>query len=324
MALWTGIDPAELTAFSRVAFEALDTGFYAQVLPNIYQDETKFTWHVNEVLSDLAQYGEFDTESTIGREGGSEEKTMRLLPVSRKLRLSEYEQVTDLDRVRALAEEKADKVVRFVINRLILARGETLATGALALNENKIVQNVNFQRASDQTLVVPGTLWSAGGADPVADIRAWSDRVADKSGIVPDVLGMSTRVYSAFAAALSSGGYVTSGTGVVSRQAVADIMASYGLPTPTVDDTRIGGTRAMDDNVLVLAASGGASGGTVHAPTVESRDPRYNLAGQEQGVVAAVYSEDDPPVKWVMGKAVALPVLSNPDTTLSATPIAAV
>lgn len=323
MALWTDIDPAELTAFSREAFEALDTGFLAQVFPNIYQDQVKFTWNVNEVLSDIAQYGEFDTESTIGREGGAEEKTMRLLPVSRKLRLSEYEQVTDLDRVRALAEEKADKVVRFVINRLNLARGEALTNGALALNENKIVQNVNFGRAAGQTLVAPGTLWTAAGADPVADIRAWVDLAAEASGVAPDLMGMSTRVYSAFASALAESGYVTSGTGVVSRSAVSEIMGSYGLPQPVVDDSRVGGQRLIPDHVLTLAASGGTSGGTVHAPTVESRDPRYNLGGQETGIVAGIYSEDDPPVKWVMGKAVALPVLANPDTTFSATPIAA-
>ncbi|WP_248789133.1 major capsid protein, partial [Escherichia coli] len=127
------------------------------------------------------------TEAPIGAEGGAEEKTMRLIPVMRKLRLSEYEQVTDLDRIRALAEDKADKVVRFVINRLAQARAEALATGTLAINENWVVQNVNFGRAANQTRVVPATLWSAAGSDPVADLRAWSDRVADASGVAPDL-----------------------------------------------------------------------------------------------------------------------------------------
>lgn len=315
MALWEEIDPAELTAFSRVALESLDAGPLNAVLPNLNQDEVKFSWTVNEILSESAEYGEFDTEAPIGNGGGAEEKTMRLLPVSRKLRLSEYEQVSDVERARALAEEKADKVVKFVINRLNRARGEALVDGALAIAENGVVQNVTFGRAANQTNQTPSALWSAAEADPITDLRGWADRVADASGVMPDTLVGSTRVYSALQAALGS--YVQSG--VVSRTAVNEILASYELPSFTVYDGRVAGTRVIADDKLIFGSSGGQSGATVFAPTVESRDPRYNLeAGDRSGVIAAVYSEDDPPVKWVLGKAIALPILSNPDTTLSA------
>lgn len=319
MALWTDINPAELTAFSRVAQESIDEGVLTTVLPNLTQDEVKFSWRVNQILSEAAEFGEFDTEAPIGSGDKSEEKTMRLLPVSRKLRLSEYEQVTDLDRVRALAEDKADQVVRYVTNRLNRARGEVLVTGKLAISENGVVQNVDFGRKSTHTNAAPTALWSASGADPIADLRKWADMIADESGVVPDVLAGATRVYSALASALADAGYVTTGAGVVSRSAVSEILASYGLPAFTVFDGRVGGQRIVADDKLVLAASGGVSGSTVFAPTVESTDPRYNLAPSDRsGIIAGVYSEDDPPVKWVLGKAVALPVLSNPDTTLSA------
>lgn len=314
MALWTEINPAELTAFSRVAQESLDQGFLTDLLPNVYQDEVKFTWTVNEALAELAEYGEFDAEAPIGDGPSGEEKTMRLLPVSRKLRLSEYEQVSDVDRARALAEEKADAVVRFVINRLNKARAAALVDGALAIDENGIKLSVDFGRASGQTNAAPSALWSAAGADPIADLRGWADDIIDASGVAPDRLGGSTRVYRALAAVLGDAAGV-----VLSRDAVNDILASHELPAFTVFDGRVAGARLIADDKLVMGSAGGASGGTVYAPTVESRDPRYNLAADEQsGIVAAVYSEDDPPVKWVLGKAVAMPVLSNPDTTLSA------
>lgn len=182
MALWEEINPAELTAFTRVAQEVLDVGPLNTVLPNLTQDEVKFSWKVNEILSESAEYGEFDTEAPIGNGGAVEEKTMRLLPVSRKLRLSEYEQVSDVERARALAEERADKVVRFVINRLNKARGEALVAGGLSIDENGIVQSVSFGRASNQTNQAPTDLWSAAGADPIADLRGWADRVADEVG----------------------------------------------------------------------------------------------------------------------------------------------
>lgn len=319
MALWTEIDPAELTAFSRVAQENLDTGPFAQVLPNVFQDEVKFTWRVDEVLAEVAQYGDFDTESSIGGGAASSEQTIRLLPVSRKLRLSEYEQISDPVRALQLAEDKADAVVRFVLNRLNLARAEALVDGALDINENGIVQAVPFGRPANQTNQAPTELFSAAGADPIADLRRWFDRIADASGVPPNFMSASTRVYSAIAAALGGSGYITTGVGVISRTAVNEVFSAYELPPLTIDDTRVAGQRTVADDKLIMASTGGVSGGTVYAPTVESRDPRYNLAaGDQSGIVAAVYSEDDPPVKWVMGKAVALPVLANPKTTLSA------
>lgn len=312
MALWTEINPAELTAFGRVAQEAIDQGPLVDLLPNLTQDEVKFTWTVNEILSESAEYGDFDTEAPIGGGPAGEEKTMRLLPVSRKLRLSEYEQVSDPARALPLAEEKTDAVVRFVTNRLNRARAEALVNGTLAINENKIVQTVNFGRASNQTNQAPSALWSAAGADPITDLRTWADRVADASGAVVDRIVGSTRVFRALTVALA-------GDAPLSREGVQDILASYELPPFTVFDGRVAGTRLIADDKLVMGVSGGISGATVYAPTVESRDPRYNLAAEDQsGFIAAVYSEDDPPVKWVLGKAIAMPVLSNPDTTLSA------
>ena len=60
MALWTEIKPAELTAFSREAYAALDVGILNTILPNLYQDQVKFTWRVNAVLDGTALFGEFD------------------------------------------------------------------------------------------------------------------------------------------------------------------------------------------------------------------------------------------------------------------------
>ena len=76
MALWTDINPAELTAFSRVAQESIDEGVLNTVLPNLTQDEVKFSWRVNQILSEAAEFGEFDTEAPIGGGDKSEEKTM--------------------------------------------------------------------------------------------------------------------------------------------------------------------------------------------------------------------------------------------------------
>lgn len=320
MALWSDINPADLTAFSRAAQDAVDNGPLNTVMPNMFQGDVKFSWKVNGNLQGTAEFGEFDTEAPIGDGPGAEEKTMRLIPVSNKLRLSEYEQVSDPDLARALADEKAEQVVRFIVNRLDQARAEVLVNGSLAISENGVVQNVDFGRDAAHTNATPSSgLWSSGSSDPIADLREWADAITDASGVAPNTLIMSQRVFSALAERLAGAGYVTAGGNVVSPAVVGQVLSAFSLPAATIYDGRVAGQRVIADDKLVLASSGGASGNTVYAPTVESRDPRYGLSGASQsGIIAAVYSEDDPPVKWVLGKAVALPVLHNPDTTLSA------
>lgn len=317
--LWTDIvNPAELTAFSRVALETLDDSLLTRVLPNLNQDEVKFSWTVGEIIGDEAEYGEFDTEASIGRGSKGEEKTIRLLPVSRKLRLSEYEQVTEPARVQKLAEDKADAMVRAIITRLNRARGEALVNGSLAINENKVKQNVAFGRKAAHTNAAPTELWSAAGADPIADLRRWADMIADESGMTPDTLFSSTRVATILGAKLAAAGYITGTGAIVGRDAVNDVLAGQGLPTLQAYDGRAGGTRFIPDDRLVLAVAGQV-GGTVFAPTVESSDPRFNLADEDRsGIVAGLYRADDPPIGWVLGKAIALPILANPNASLSA------
>lgn len=316
--LWTDIvNPAELTAFSRVALETLDDSALTRILPNINQDDVKFSWRVGEMIADEAEYGEFDTEASIGAGGKGEEKTIRLLPVSRKLRLSEYEQVTDPERVQQLAEDKADAMVRAVITRLNRARGEALVNGTLAINENKVKQSVPFGRKAAHTNAAPAALWST-ASDPIADLRKWADMIADESGMTPDTLIVSNRVATALGAKLAAAGYITGTGAIVGRDAANDVLAGQGLPSMTVYDGRANGTRFIADDKLVMAVAGQV-GGTVFAPTVESSDPRFNLsAGERSGIVAGLYRADDPPVGWVLGKAIALPILANPNASLSA------
>lgn len=316
--LWTDIvNPAELTAFSRVAMEALDTGELTRILPNVHQDEVKFSWTVGDMIADEAEYGEFDTESSIGGDEGGEEKTIRLLPVSRKTRLSEYQQVTEPDRVQQLAEEKADRMVRAVIVRLNRARGAALVNGSLQINENRVKQTVAFGRKAAHTNAAPTALWSSDG-DPIQDLRRWADSVADESGMTPDVMLTSTRVATILGGKLAQAGYITGTGAIVGRDAVNDVLAGQGLPQLTTYDGRANGKRYIPDDRLILAVAGQV-GGTVFAPTVESSDPRFNLSGEEaSGIVAGLYRADDPPIGWVMAKAIALPILSNPNASLSA------
>lgn len=320
MALWTDvIGPAELTGFARTALDAVDVSPLASALPNIVQDQVKFSYRVGVSNSDAAGYGDFDTESSIGDGPGGEERTIRLLPVMRKYPLSEYEQITDPDMVREKAFEKTEAAVRAVMRRLLLARGEVLQNGALALDEYGIVQTVDFDRAAAQTDASPVAAWDGSNADPIADLTAWADLIVDKTGFAPDQIIMSTKAAAAAGVALAEAGYITGSAPVVARDAVNEVFQSHSLPVITVYDGRVGGKRVIAEDRVIMVAGGGAAGGTIFGPTVESQDARYNLAGGDQaGIISGLYREDDPPLAWALGKAVALPILTNPNATLSA------
>lgn len=324
MQLWTDlIDPADLTAFGRTIMEDyLAQDALSQILPNAFVDDVVFSWIVNETLVDLAEYRAFDAETPIGKGLESEEKTAKLAAVGLKKRFGEYDQLrrrgaNSPETVQAAADRLAEAVVRATADRVTLLKAEALVTGALAINENRFVQNVSFGRAAGQTNAAPAALWSATGADPITDLLGWVEDVEDASGVTPDRIITSTRVFSALAAALAGGDYVTTQTGVVSQEVVNSVLVSYGLPQITIYNRKIGGIRVIADDKLILAPAGGMAGATVWGTSVDADEPNYGLS-QLPGIVVGPYKTEDPNTKWIRSDAIALPILATPDATLSA------
>lgn len=324
MQLWTDlIDPAELSEFAREILEeyaARDA--LSQVLPTATVDDVVFSWVVNETLVDLAQYRAFDAETVIGKGLSSEEKTARLAAVGLKKRFGEYDQLrrrgaSAPETVQAAADRLTVSVVKAVADRVTQLQGEALVSGALAINENRFLQNVSFGRAAAHTNAAPTALWSASGADPITDLLGWVEDIEDASGISPDRIITSTRVFSALAAALAAGSYVTTQAGVVSQEVVNEVLVAYGLPAVTIYNRKVGGVRVIADDKLILAPAGGLAGATVWGTSVDADEPNYGLA-QAPGIVAGAYKTEDPNTKWIRSDAIVLPILATPDATLSA------
>lgn len=325
MALWTDvIKPADLTGFSRTVADVYDgQGTLASVLPNQQVDDVVFSWLVNGRSQDVASYRAFDAETPIGSSAGVEEITAKLAPVGLKKLFSEYDQLrrrgaNSPESIQEAADRLAGEVTKAVVDRVERLRGEALTTGRLALNENGVVQNVDFGRRADFTKTA-GTLWSAAGADPISDIEAWRDEYVAENGVEPSTIIVSGRVFSALTKSDAVRGYFgTSAPTLLTRDAVNSIVTSYGLPALSVYDRRAGGQRVVADNRVILASEG--AGSTVWGTTVEAEDPRYGLTGGDlPGLVVGAYKEDDPNVVWVRANAITLPVLANPNLTIAAT-----
>lgn len=325
MALWTDvITPADLTGFSRTVADNYDAaGTLATILPNQQVDDVVFSWKVNERSNDVAQYRSFDAETPIGTSAGLEEVVAKLAPVGLKKLLSEYDQLrrrgaNSPETVQAAADRLAGEVTKATVDRVERLRGEALVTGALALNENGVKQNVNFGRRADFTKTV-GTLWSNAAADPIADIEAWRAEYVAENGEEPTDIIVSGRVFAALTKSDAVRGYFgSSAPTLLTRDAVNSIVTSYGLPALSVYDRLAGGTRVIADNKVIMASRN--AGATVWGTTVEAEDPRYGLtAGDLPGLVVGAYKEDDPAVVWIRANAITLPVLANSNLTIAAT-----
>lgn len=326
MQLWTDlINPAELTEFAREIQENLPPDPLASVFPSAYVDDVVFGWNVNESLDDVAEFRAFNAETPIGSGKPAQRKTAELAPLGKKYIFTEYEQLrrrgsASPETVQAAAERRAVAAVQAIEKRITQLRGSALVTGALTINENRFVQSVPFGRKSAHTNAAPAALWSAtSGVDAVADLVKWAGMIDTETGGAPDFLAMTTVGFTALAKDIGDK-YVTTASGIVSRDAVNEVLAGYGLPPVTIDNRQIAGTKVIPDTHVVLARSGGAAGGTVWGISADADEPNYAAGGTTAGpgIVVGAYKTEDPNTKWIRSDAVALPILSVPDATLSA------
>ncbi|MFV8169833.1 major capsid protein [Mycolicibacterium peregrinum] len=337
MTLWTDlITPAELTGFARAAVEDVERqkATLARWLPNYsVPDVVVRTIVAQDGNGALAQYRAFDAETPIGSGGSGTRKVFELLPLGLKERVSEYDQLrargNDAQAMILGGVEKAAKrVANAVVDRLEVARGQALDTGALTINENGVVQTMTFGRPGGNT-VTAATLWS-GAAKPLDDLIAWGDVfAAGNQGNQPGAIVTSKRVVAALQRNADIRGLVATvgGTpGIVSIDALSAVLASYGLPPITIYDRKIRGNNVLPDNKVYLLPAAvdpnGQSelGATFFGETLEAGEPEYGIGAADQpGLVVGAWKTKDPIAVWVHSNAIAMPVLVNPVASMVAT-----
>jgi hypothetical protein len=334
------ITPAELTGYVRAASGDLPINqtMLAAWLPNRLVDDLQYRYtRGGEALTQAATYRAYDAESPIGSRPGLTRVTGELPPISRKIRLGEYDRLRQRrvdGLVRGAIQADAVRMVRSVAMRIEVARGQALYTGKVTIDENGVKQEADFGRAAGHT-TAPGTLWSnTASATPLTNLLAWMDTYVAANGDAPGTILTSRRVLSylllnAEIRGLLATNAVTAGR--VTIPALNDLLGAHGLPNIRTYDvtytTDAGSTARVipDDRVLLLPAPGdagdadsGVLGNTLYGTTAESLEPDFGLEGEEAGIVAGAYSTKDPVAVWTKAAAIALPVLANPDLTFCA------
>lgn len=328
------IAPVELTGYVRAALANMQANQFTlnQWLPNQPIDDLHYRFTTGgEGLVDAAPFRAYDAESPIGTRPGVSRVTGELPPISRKIRLGEYDRLRQrrLDAaVRDAILDDAERMTRAVAARVELARGEALTTGQLAISENGVTATVDFGRDPSHT-VAPATLWSnTATATPVTDLMAWRDVYVATNGEEPGAILTSRRVIALMMRndEVKNVSYPAANQpSTVTEENVRAILTAYGLPPiyPYEAQVRVNGVaqRVVSDDLLVLLpAPGGTTqlGATLFGTTAESLEPEFGLTGEEPGIVAGSYSTKDPVALWTKAAAIALPVLANPDLTLTA------
>ena len=333
------ITPQELTGFARAAQEDVEAsqGTLARWLPNTAVNDVVVRTVVGKSgQGSLAQYRSFDAETPIGAGGTAERKIFELLPLGLKERIGEYDQI----RARggdgaALAlggvEAATVRTVRAISDRLEVARGQALETGALSISENGLVQTPSFGRPGGNT-VTAAVLWDASsGTKILEDLLAWVVAYEDANdGVSPGAIVLSRKILNVMLRDAGIRALVATAAGtpqIVSVDVLNSALSAHGLPPIYVYDRKVKGTRVTSDKKVFLLpdavdpnSGSNILGATFYGPTLEAGEPEYGIGASEQpGIVVGAYKTKDPIGLWVHSNAIALPVLVNPVASMVAT-----
>jgi len=344
MALWTEvIDPATLSGYARESLAAYEArqGTLARFLPNRFISDVvaRFVAGQNGGLVDVANFRAFDAEPEIGNRDVSRRVTIELPALGRSEPITEYEQLrarggsVSAELALVTVQGATDRTVRAIADAIERLRGIVIDTGIATIDQYNFKSADNFGRDADHA-VTAGTLWSNTAADRLTQLSTWSQTYTDDTGSEPGALLMSTRAFRAlcngdqFRMVLQGGA-----TRPAITQDVRDLVIGNGLPPITLYDRRVkvNGTltKVLPDNKVYLLpaavdtndAEGTDLGGTWWGRTLSSTVPGYGIEDSDQpGVVVGVYQHDKPPHGLeVIGDAIGLPVLANPDLSFVAT-----
>ncbi|MBS3177748.1 MULTISPECIES: major capsid protein [unclassified Pseudoclavibacter] len=328
----------QLTAAARAAAAAVTAQLpLAQYLPDRSNATLSFEFSDNSASIDTAEYRAYDTEAPYGNSEGKMTRSGKLPPLSRKRRVTEYDELMLNGRSTTALYDKlvdhAEHLGRGIALRLEFARAEAFRKGRLTLSENGLRADINYGRKAERTVKLTGTArWGQSAAKPLEDLIKWSQLgVNDADTITPtrlvmtaDVLEFLSKNAEIIGAALSRSDNLP---GRISYDAVKSVLAQYGFITVTDVATLYAGFNVgailPAGTVLLLPQPSinglGGLGSTDYGVPTEALQPNYGISGPEQpGIFAGAFGRTDPEGLDVLGTAIALPVLTGANSTFAA------
>lgn len=279
----------------------------------------------------------FDAEAPIAKREGLSKIMGELSPISLKIPVTEEmalrRRMLETGSNAALVSQVFDdtrNLARAIAQRIELMRGEALVTGGLAINENGVVQTVDFDRDASME-VLASTDWSTvASADPLTDELNWVQAYVDLNGVAPAYALTSTKAVgyllqnAQYRELASVGGTIPS---ILTREALNTLRAQFGLPQLMTYDTKLRNTSGSlvrviaEDKMLFLPPSSEPLGATFYGMTAEAmllQGANQIGADETVGLTTVLDETTDPVATWVKVSGVTFPALINPNLCLRA------
>lgn len=332
----------QLTAVARVAAdEYLASLALAPWFPRKENYGLNYEFNINQLTyNDAATFRTWDATAPFGSTPATTSKMGKLPPISRKLRVSEADELQLMNLTDAIGVKFEDYAHRLGLNiaaRVALAQGDAVNTGKVTLQENGLNLQVDFGRAAGHT-VSAATAWSTASAPALTDLLTWKSVFVTTNGYPPEYAVMSTQILTALQkntsiiqASLES----TAGTlpTIITIDRVRQVFSAYGFGEIVVNDDQVSVdgtlTRLVPSDKLILLPAPGRSqlntdgessiGSTQWGIPAEAINGKYGIPESERvGIFSGAFQGSDPEGFIVLDSAVVLPTLSNANGTFAA------
>ena len=292
-----------------------------------------------------AKVVKFDQEASIASREGIQEVAGKIPAIKRKIALDE-ETMHKLYSPRPMSSEYDDAVreiyndvenmIMAVETRLEMFKFEALTTGQVMINEDGIIQQVDFglDRANQMETLAGGATWDTPAtATPIADMVRWQNSIIARTGIRPirsltSAARLADMLLTNEVTALVHG---AAGVGMGATESdLNNILRARNLPSiVTYDDmyrtqNEAGAyitARYLPDDLFIMMP-GEKLGDQLYSPTVEAlRKVREGVInyGDARRVYAEVWEENEPPAHWTKAAALSFPTFPMVDSIFIAT-----
>lgn len=145
---------AQLTGVAKGTFDAVfNSSIIAQYLPAKEEASLNFEFVKGQPgVHQAASYRAYDTESNVGVVKGSEAIVGKLPPMSTRLHVNEFAQLTQIGGdIGAKFEDYARTISAGIATRLIQAGSEAIATGKTKIEERNLTFEIDYGRKAELT-----------------------------------------------------------------------------------------------------------------------------------------------------------------------------
>lgn len=335
--IWSDIiDPATLTGYTRKHLTETDASGLARFLPNSLHKKIVVGFEKNaNGLMEAAEYRSYDAEIEIGESQSGQKVYLELPALGQRMPVSEYDQLRLRDakdsEIRDEVLSTSKRLGKAILDRMEYQRGQVLTTGSVVVDQARFQLNESFGRSAEMDVTVPA-LWSDPAADALQQLRDLIDAYQLKNDEAPGTILMSTKAQLALGR-LDIFKSSTTNPRPASPAELRSILDSYDIPRIETYDRKVklrkqGVVRTTpEDRIFLLPAPTGANnpsgtqlGGSFWGQTLTSSELDWGIEPSARpGVVVGAWKDPKPPVRAeLIGDAIGMPVLANPDLAMVA------